>query len=149
MKLDVKLDKDFERFFETLKERYGDDFAELNGLSDEKLSYNDFLDNFVSKKTVADASVDGSSNVHNRDIVTLRSEMSKPHEKLMAYSKIFHDFKKIYGLRAAKKWMEQEWCKALYLHDSNTSTFVPYCFAYDLTKLAEEGLFYLPDHNTS
>ena len=146
MDISVKLNKDFERFLNTLKEEYGDDFSDLNGLSDEKLSYNDFLDNFVSKKTVADASVDGSSNVQNKDIVTLRSEMSKPHEKLMAYSKLFKEAKSKYGLRFAKKWMELEWNKGLYLHDANSATFVPYCFAYDLTKLAEEGLFYLPDH---
>ena len=146
MKIEIRLDKDFERYLEVLKNEYGEAFSEINGLSDDKLSYNDFLDNFVSNKTVADASVDGSSNVSNKDIVTLRSEMSKPHEKLMAYSKIFHEMKKIYGLATAKKWFKSEWDKALYLHDANTSTFVPYCFAYDLTRVAKEGLFYLPDH---
>ena len=147
MEITVNLNKDFERYFYTLKEEYGDDFADLNGLSDEKLSFNDFIDNFIDKDTVADVSVDGSSNVHNKDIVTLRSEMSKPHEKLLSYNKIFYEMKKMYGLKKAKKWMELEWNKALYLHDANTATFVPYCFAYDLTKLAEEGLFYLEDHN--
>lgn len=147
MNIEVKLNKDFEREFNVLKEEYGDDFANLNGLSDEKLSYSDFLDGFVAEETVADSSVDGSSNVYSKDIVTLRSEMSKPHEKLMAYSKIFSEMKKEFGLRKAKKWMDAEWNKALYLHDANSATFVPYCFAYDLTKLANEGLFYLADHN--
>lgn len=147
MEITIKLNKDFERQLNLLKEEYGDDFSELNGLSDEKLSYNDFIDNFIDKKTVADSSVDGSSNVHSKDIVTLRSEMSKPHEKLLAYNKIFYEMKKEYGLRIAKKWLEAEWNKSLYLHDANTATFVPYCFAYDLTKLAEEGLFYLEDHH--
>ena len=128
MLIEIKLNKDFERFFNVLKEEYGDDFAELNGLSESKLSYNDFMDNFVAKKTVSDSSIDGSSNVHNKDIVTLRSEMSKPHEKLMAYSKIFYEYKKEFGLREAKKWMELEWNKALYLHDANTSTFIPYSY---------------------
>ena len=147
MKVDINLTKDFERFFNVLNENYGEDFADLNGLSEEKLSFTDFINNFSKKKTVADASVDGSSNVKNKDIVTLRSEMSKPHEKLLAYNKIFLEMKQIFGLRKAKKWMELEWNKALYLHDANTATFVPYCFAYDLTKLAEEGLFYLDKHD--
>lgn len=147
MKVDINLTKDFERFFNVLNENYGEDFADLNGLSEEKLSFTDFINNFSKKKTVADASVDGSSNVKNKDIVTLRSEMSKPHEKLLAYNKIFLEMKQLFGLRKAKKWMELEWNKALYLHDANTSTFVPYCFAYDLTKLAEEGLFYLDKHD--
>jgi len=147
MQIEIKLDKDFERYLNSLKEEYGEDFTNLNGLSDEKLSYTDFLDNFVAAKTVADASVDGSSNVWAKDIVTLRSEKSKPHEKLMAYSKIFKEVKQKYGLKEAKNWFKSEWNKALYLHDANTSTFVPYCFAYDLTKMATDGLFYLPDHN--
>lgn len=147
MKVNINLTKDFERFFNVLNENYGEDFADLNGLSEEKLSFTDFINNFSEKKTVADASVDGSSNVKNKDIVTLRSEMSKPHEKLLAYNKIFLEMKQIFGLRKAKKWLELEWNKALYLHDANTATFVPYCFAYDLTKLVEEGLFYLDKHD--
>ena len=147
MDLKINISKDFERFFSTLNDTYGEDFAELNGLSEEKLSFTDYINNFSEKKTVADASIDGSSNVKNKDIVTLRSEMGKPHEKLIAYNKIFLEMKQIFGLRKAKKWMELEWNKALYLHDANTATFVPYCFAYDLTKLAEEGLFYLDHHD--
>jgi ribonucleoside-triphosphate reductase len=147
MDIHINLTKDFERFFNVLNENYGEDFAELNGLSEAKLSYTDFINNFAEKKTVADASVDGSSNVKAKDIVTLRSEMSKPHEKLLAYNKIFLEMKQIFGLRKAKKWLELEWNKALYLHDANTATFVPYCFAYDITKLAEEGLFYLDKHD--
>ena len=108
MQIEIKLDKDFERYLNSLKEEYGEDFTNLNGLSDEKLSYTDFLDNFVAAKTVADASVDGSSNVWAKDIVTLRSEKSKPHEKLMAYSKIFKEVKQKYGLKEAKNWFKSE-----------------------------------------
>jgi RNA processing factor Prp31 len=108
MDISIKLDRDFERYLNALKEEYGDDFTELNGLSDDKLSYNDFLDKFVATSTVADTSVDGSSNVATKDIVTLRSEMSKPHEKLMAYSKIFKEMKQEFGLKEAKKWFKLE-----------------------------------------
>ena len=147
MKIDINLSRDFERFFEKLNADYGEEFAEINGLSEDKLSYTDYINNFSRKKNVADASIDGSSNVKRKDIVTLRSEMSKPHEKLLSYSKIFLEMKQTFGLRKAKKWLELEWNKALYLHDANSATFVPYCFAYDLTKLAENGLFYLEKHD--
>lgn len=147
MEINIKLDKDFERYLPHLQEHYGTDFEFINGMHESQLNHSEFIDNFVDHDTVADVSVDGSSNVHKKDIVTLRSEMSKPHEKLLAYSKIFHEMKKKYGLRIAKKWFEDEWSKALYLHDANTSTFLPYCFAYDLTRIVKEGLFYLEDHN--
>ena len=42
---------------------YGTDMADLNGFGDKQLSYTDFIDNFIDKNTVADASIDGNSNV--------------------------------------------------------------------------------------
>lgn len=146
MEIKIELNKDFERTLEELNKKYGEDFEKINGLHASQLNFSEFIDNFVDNDTVADSSIDSSSNVHNKDIVTLRSEMSKPHEKLLAYSKIFYELKKTYGLKTAKKWLEAEWNKSLYLHDANSSTFVPYCFAYDLKRMAEEGLFYLDDH---
>ena len=147
MNIEVKLNKDFERYLEELKKEYGEDFEYINGLHANQLNYSSFIDNFVDKDTVADVSVDGSSNVHNKDIVTLRSEMSKPQEKLLAYNKIFYEMKKEYGLKTAKEWLKNQWNQATYLHDANSATFVPYCFAYDLKRIAEDGLFYLEDHN--
>lgn len=138
-----KLSNDFIRAIDALKEKYGEDFEELNGLSEDQLSHTSFLDKFTKTKTVADVSVDSSANVKQKDIATLRSEISKPAEKLIAYHKIFIELKQTFGLRAAKKWLELEWTKALYMHDANTSTFISYCFAYDLRRMAEEGLFWL------
>ena len=146
MEISFKLDKDFERALDRLKEEYGDDFLELNGLSDEKLSPTEFLDSFVNSGNVADSSVDSNSNIKQKDIVTLRSENSKPQEKLISYFKIFLEYKQKYGLRSAKKWLELEWNKSLYLHDANTANLIPYCFAYDLTKMVYEGLYWLPEH---
>ena len=146
MNLEITLNKDFERFFDKMKEEYGDDFLHLNGLSDNKLSPTDFLDRFVNSYNVADSSVDSNANIRQKDIVTLRSENSKPQEKLIAYFKIFLEYKQKYGLRRAKRWFEWEWNKALYMHDRNTANLIPYCFAYDLEKMVNEGLYWLPEH---
>ena len=121
----AKLNKDFVSTLDYWKEKYGEDFEILNGLSENQLNHTEFLDHFTSTKTVADSSVDSSANVKQKDIVTLRSEISKPDEKLMAYHKIFIEMKQTFGLRMAKKWLEAEWTKALYMHDANTSTFIP------------------------
>ena len=147
MQIEMIFDRDFERCINHLEDTYGVAFTELNSVSPRYLSFSTYIDNFVDSQTVADVSADGSSNVTHKDIVTLRSEMSKPHEKLLAYNKIFYEMKKKYGYQRAKLWLEKEWTKALYMHDANTSTLIPYCFAYDLRKIAENGLFYLNDHN--
>ena len=121
--------------------------AYLNGFGDKQLSYTDFIDNFIDKDTVADASVDGNSNVGNKDMRTLMNEMPKPHRKLLAFNKIYYEMNKRYGFKDANLWLEKEWTKALYMHDADTSTYVHYCFAYDLKDVAEKGLFFLNNFN--
>jgi len=130
-----------------MSEKYGEEMAYLNGFGDKQLSYTDFIDNFIDKDTVADASVDGNSNVGNKDMRTLMNEMPKPHRKLLAYNKIFYEINKRYGFKAANEWLEKEWTKALYMHDADTSTYIHYCFAYDLKDVAERGLFFLNNFN--
>nr|DAG76854.1 MAG TPA: anaerobic ribonucleoside triphosphate reductase [Caudoviricetes sp.] len=147
MFVDIKLDNDFIEKISELYTKYGDKLANLNGLSAKYLNFTDFIDNFVDSKTVADVSVDGNANVGHKDIVTLLNEMAKPQQKLLAYNKIYYEITKKYGKDTASKWLEKEWTKALYLHDSNTSTFKSYCYAYDLKRLAEEGLFFIENFN--
>ena len=147
MDIRVKLSKNFQTAYNRLSEKYGEEMAYLNGFGDKQLSYTDFIDNFIDKDTVADASVDGNSNVGNKDMRTLMNEMPKPHRKLLAFNKIHYEMNKKYGFKAANDWLEKEWTKALYMHDADTSTYVHYCFAYDLKDVAEKGLFFLNNFN--
>ena len=142
----ITLDKDFITQYNKLQAEYGTEMAELNGFNDEHLSYTDFIDNFIDNDTVADVSIDGNSNVRRKDIVTLLTEMPKPHRKLLAYNKIYFELKKKYGFKTANEWLAKEWTGQLYLHDADTSTFKPYCFAYDLKDLAEKGLYFLGEN---
>ena len=147
MDINVRLNKNFTTAFNKMKAKYGEEFERLNGFSDSQLSYTDFIDNFIDSETVADASVDGNANVSSKDIRTLMNEMPKPHRKLLAYNKIYYEINKKYGFKTANEWLEAEWSKALYMHDADTSTFVPYCFAYDLKDLAERGLYFIDNFN--
>lgn len=147
MNINVRLNKNFTTAFNRMQAEYGEEFSKLNGFGDSQLSYTDFIDNFVDTETVADASVDGNANVGHKDIVTLMNEMPKPHQKLLAFNKIYYEINKKYGFKAANRWLELEWTKALYMHDANTSTFKPYCYSYDLKRLAEEGLFFIEGFN--
>lgn len=147
MDIKVRLSKNFQTAYNRLSEKYGEEMAYLNGFGDKQLSYTDFIDNFIDKDTVADASVDGNSNVGNKDMRTLMNEMPKPHRKLLAFNKIYYEMNKRYGFKEANDWLEKEWTKALYMHDADTSTYVHYCFAYDLKDVAEKGLFFLNNFN--
>lgn len=147
MNINIRLNKNFTTAFNKMQETYGEELSKINGFSDMQLSYTDFIDNFVDSDTVADASVDGNANVGQKDIVTLINEMPKPHQKLLAFNKIYYEINKKYGFKTANDWLKNEWDGHLYLHDANTSSFVHYCFAYDLKDLAEKGLFFIDTFN--
>ena len=147
MEISIKLNKNFTTQYNKLQAEFGTDVARINGFDDGQLSYTDFLDNFVAETTVADASIDGNSNVGHKDIVTLEKEMPKPHEKLIAFNKIYLEIQKKYGFQAANEWLRAEWVGELYMHDANTTSFKHYCFAYDLKDLAEKGLYFIEGRN--
>ena len=147
MNVNIRLNKNFTTAYNKMQEKYGEEMAAINGFSDGTLSYTDFIDNFVDKDTVADASVDGNANVGQKDIVTLMNEMPKPHQKLLSFNKIYHEMNKRYGFKRANEWLEAEWNGHLYMHDANTTSFVHYCFAYDLKDLAERGLYFIENFN--
>lgn len=147
MNINIRLNKNFTTQYNKLQDEFGTDIAKINGFDDGQLSYTDFIDNFVDQKTVADASIDGNSNVSHKDIVTLEKEMPKPHEKVLAFNKIYYEIQKKYGFRDANDWLRAEWIGQLYMHDANSATFKHYCFAYDLKDLAEKGLYFIEGRN--
>lgn len=147
MEINIKLNRNFTTAYNRLLNEYGTEMAAINGFSDEQLSYTDFIDNFVCSDTVADASIDGNANVGQKDIVTLINEMPKPHQKLLAFNKIYQELNEKYGFKTANDWLKAEWDGHLYMHDANTTSFVHYCFAYDLKDLAEKGLYFIDNFN--
>lgn len=147
MNINIKLDKNFTTQFNKLSNEYGTQMAALNGFSDEQLSYTDFIDNFVSKQTVADATIDGNANIGVKDICSLEAEMSKPHSKLLAFNKIYHEINETFGFKTANEWLANEWDGHFYLHDAASSTMKPYCYAYDLERLVNEGLYFIDTFN--
>lgn len=147
MDINVRLNRNFTTQYNKMLTDYGDEFAHLNGFGENQLSFTDFIDSFIDSDTVADVSVDGNANVGNKDMRTLMNEMPKSHRKLLAYNKIYYELNKQYGFQVANEWLKSEWTKALYMHDADTCTYIPYCFAYDLKDLAENGLFFLDNFN--
>ena len=118
----------------------------MNGFHDSQLNFSDFIDGFVDKN-VADATIDSNANASHKDIRSMINEQGKSEDKLFAFNKIFYEMKKKYGLRTAKEWLETEYNGGFYLHDAPSSTYMPYCYAYDLSRLAKEGLFFIDNYN--
>lgn len=146
MDIELKFNKDFERALNGLREKYGEDFEILNGIHNSQMNFSDFIDAFVDKN-VADVTIDANANASNKDIASFRTEKGKAIDKVIAANKIFYEIKKKYGLKTAKEWLETEYTGGFYLHDFPSTTYVPYCYAYDLSRLAKEGLFFLHNYN--
>lgn len=146
MNIPIKMNQDFEKYMSKMSEKYGEDFERLNGFHVSQLNFSDFIDGFIDKN-IADVTIDANANASNKDIRSLLSEKGKSHDKLFAFNKIFYEMKKMYNLHTAKEWLETEYNGGYYLHDAPTATFLPYCYAYDLTRLATEGLFFLKNYN--
>ena len=147
MDINLKLNKDFERTLNNLKEKYSEDFEYINGLHPSQLDNSEFLNKFIQNDTLADTTIDPNANANHRDIRSFMTEKGKSQDKLFALNKIFYEIKKKWGIRTAKEWLEQEFSKGLNLNDAATSSYFSYCYAVDLDKLAREGLFFLNDYN--
>ena len=147
MEIELKFNKDFERYLDVLREKYGEEFEYINGVHPSQLDYTEFLDKFTQNGTLADASIDPNANSSHKDLRSFVTEKGKASDKLFGLSKIFLEIKQKWGLRTARQWLEQEYTKGFYLNDSATASMFPYCWANDLTRLATEGLFFLPHYN--
>lgn len=147
MEIELKLNTDFERCLNSLREKYGSDFEYLNGIHPDQLDYSAFLHNFIDNKTVADATIDPNANASHKDIRSFMTEKGKSEDKLFGLNKIFIEIKKKWGLRTARQWLEQEYSRGFYLNDSATASYFSYCYAVDLSRLSKEGLFFLDNYN--
>ena len=149
MQIELDLDKDFMSELKGLIEKYGEKMAFINGISNANLNFTDFMSNFIKSTTVAEATIDYNANRSSKDVRALISDMGKPHFKLLSLNKIFIETKDKYGLETAKKWLLGEWTGEFYLHNSSSASFIPYCYAYDLDKIAEKGLFFIDKFRTN
>ena len=147
MEINLRLTKDFERCLEDLEKKYGEDFEYINGVHPNQLDFSEFLEHFVEHDTMADTTIDPNANANHKDIRSFMTEKGKSEDKLFCLNKIFLEIKKKWGLRTAKQWLDQEFNKGLYLNDSATASYFPYCWANDFTRLATEGLFFLNGYN--
>lgn len=148
MQININLDRDFETCLSSLRAQYGEEFEYLNGIHPSQLDYSTFLNKFSQKGSLSDVSVDPNANANNKDLRSFISEKNKPYDKLFGLNKIFLEIKQKWGLKTAREWLKQEYSRGFYLNDASaSSSYFPYCYAVDLSRLAREGLFFLKEYN--
>lgn len=147
MNMEFQVSKDFQRCLDNLRFKYGEDFEYLNGIHPSQIDPFEFEKNFISARNVADSTIDSNANVGTKDIRSLQNEKTKAMDKLKAFSNQFEQMKEMFGLDVAKQWLEFEYSGLFYMNDAHTADQMPYCYAYDLTRLAKEGLFFFNNYN--
>lgn len=144
----IKLNKNFQTAFNKMKEKYGEEFEKINGFSDDNFDFSKFIDNFIDSQNNADATIDANANIQSKDICNLINEIPKPYLKLLGYNKLFYEMQKKYGFTRAKEMLEADWKGDIFIHNSSDISFRPYCFNYDLEKLATKGMYFIPNLKT-
>ena len=141
----ITLDRQFKNKLEDLHNQYGDALMEIEGLSPTQLDTCNFFKNFLASRTVADASIDDNSNVSSKTVPTMINEAYKPFLKLLSRNKIYIEMREGFGKDIADKFLEDAVSGVIYEHDSQLSSYLPYCFAFSLKNIVNKGLYFLQE----
>jgi len=139
----MTLDRQFKNKLEELHDKFGTQMMTIEGLAPHQLDTCNFFKAFMETKTVADASIDDNANVGSKNINTMINESTKPFTKLLSKNKIYIEMKEEFGKEVADEYLEACVSGTLYEHDSHSSSFMPYCFAYSVKPIVEKGLFFI------
>ena len=144
-KFPMTLDRQFKNKLENLHNKYGTEMMKIEGMSPEQLDTCQFFANFIEHNTIADATIDDNANVTNKHIGTMLKESNKPFTKLLSRNKIYIEIKEEFGVEVANEFLEKAVNGEIYEHDSHSSSFMPYCYAFSLNKIVMEGLYFLDE----
>lgn len=141
----MTLDRQFKNKLESLNDKYGSALMDIEGMSPKQLDTCNFFKNFIQTSTVADATIDDNANVTNKTINTMLNESQKPFTKLLSRNKLYIEMKEEFGVETADDFLESAVNGELYEHDSHSSSYMPYCFAFSLEQIVDKGLYFLKD----
>lgn len=148
MKINFSYEKEFETYLEELYEIYGGDIFDLEGIgwqTDLNLYNKSF---FQGGDFLETDSVDTNANVRSANASTYFNEVYKPFTRLNGLYIIWKELKKEFGINVAHKFLKDEISGAIYVHDLHSATVVPYCFAYSLEYIINNGLTFIKTVNS-
>lgn len=127
-----------DKFFDVAKSYiiYREKHNELRSSVTDKLR---FIQNYIASDNTANATIDDNSNVANRNIAVLNSEIHKPANRDTNLRMLRDMVKKLYPDFDYKQ-MDKDFNTILYLHDSSSQIGMPYCVAVTLYPFLLNGI---------
>lgn len=141
MEINFSFDKDFDKFWEELKNTpHYKELATLDGIG-EQTDMVSFSKKFFGKTTAtADVSVDSNANVEDSSVIAYEVEVAKPLFRMNAYYLLWKYAKKLYGKKEAERLCRCQFEKSLYINDFHKFAVCPYCFNFSCLDVVFSGL---------
>ena len=106
----------------------------------EKVTYKlKFIDNYINSDNTANATIDDNSNVANRNIAVLNSEIHKEDNREVNLRMLRDKVKELYP-EFNYKQMDIDFDTVAYLHDSSSQIGMPYCVAISMYPFLINGI---------
>ena len=106
----------------------------------EKVTYKlKFIDNYINSDNTANATIDDNSNVANRNIAVLNSEIHKEDNREVNLRMLRDKVKELYPDFNYKQ-MDIDFNTIAYLHDSSSQIGMPYCVAISMYPFLINGI---------
>lgn len=110
--------------------------SKLNYFVDSKLN---FISNYINSDNTANATIDDNSNVANRNIAVLNSEIHKEDNREVNLRILRDKVKELYP-EFNYKQMDIDFNTIAYLHDSSSQIGMPYCVAITMYPFLINGI---------
>lgn len=98
-----------------------------------------FISNYISSDNTANATIDDNSNVANRNIAVLNSEIHKEDNQKINLRMLRDKIKELYP-DFDYKLMDKDFNTIAYLHDSSSQIGMPYCVAITMYPFLTRGI---------
>lgn len=98
-----------------------------------------FISNYINSDNTANATIDDNSNVANRNIAVLNSEIHKEDNQKVNFRMLRDKIKELYP-NFDYKQMDEDFNTIAYLHDSNSQIGMPYCVAITMYPFLTRGI---------
>ena len=141
LNIGMSYDPKFVALWNNLKEVYGEEIFDLDGVG-KQLDIAQFRrEYFSNKSTVADVSIDGNANVTDNGVVAYSTEQSKPFEKLDSYFTLWEKACEVFGQSTANEMVKCSILGDIYINDFHgLGAGKPYCFNYSTYDIMVKGL---------